>query len=94
MYDLPQEMRIRAAGIDEDEWESLLVEWAKDALEKGNAGEGALLDLAKPQFERALLSAALIFSKGKKLEAAKLLGWSRNTITRKIKELNISESVS
>jgi two-component system nitrogen regulation response regulator GlnG len=94
MYDLPQEMRIRGSGIGEGEWESLLVEWAKDALEKGNAGEGALLDLAKPQFERALLSAALIFSKGKKLEAAKLLGWSRNTITRKIKELNISESVS
>jgi len=94
VYDLPQEMRIRAQTRGEDEWELALVEWAKNALETGNAGEGALLDLAKPQFERALLSAALIFSGGKKQDAAKLLGWGRNTLTRKMKELNIDMRAS
>ncbi len=39
--------------------------------------------------EKALIESALEFSKNKKIEAAKILGIGRNTITRKIKELNI-----
>ena len=40
-------------------------------------------------FERELIIQALKYTKGRKVEAAKLLGIGRNTITRKIKELNI-----
>ena len=40
-------------------------------------------------FEKELIIQALKYTKGRKVEAAKLLGIGRNTITRKIKELEI-----
>ena len=40
-------------------------------------------------FEKELISQTLKFTKGRKIEAARLLGIGRNTITRKIKELEI-----
>ena len=40
-------------------------------------------------FEKELIIQALKYTKGRKVEAAKLLGIGRNTITRKIKELDI-----
>ncbi|MDH5394526.1 MAG: nitrogen regulation protein NR(I), partial [Gammaproteobacteria bacterium] len=40
-------------------------------------------------FEHIMIDAALEKTKGKRLEAARLLGWGRNTLTRKIKELGI-----
>jgi two-component system nitrogen regulation response regulator GlnG len=40
-------------------------------------------------FEKELIIQALRYTKGRKVEAAKLLGIGRNTITRKIKELDI-----
>ena len=36
---------------------------------------------------------ALRRARGKRLEAAKLLGWGRNTLTRKIKELGLEGRV-
>ena len=39
--------------------------------------------------EKSLIESALEYTKNKKIEAAKILGIGRNTITRKIKELNI-----
>ena len=42
-----------------------------------------------PDFERVLIKTALKFTGGKKQEAARWLGWGRNTLTRKLKELNI-----
>ena len=39
--------------------------------------------------EKSLIESALGYTKNKKIEAAKILGIGRNTITRKIKELNI-----
>ena len=44
-----------------------------------------------PEFERTLINVALNKTKGKKKEAAELLGWGRNTLTRKIKELGIED---
>ena len=43
-------------------------------------------------FEKELIIQALKYTKGRKVEAAKLLGIGRNTITRKIKELEIKFS--
>jgi len=42
-----------------------------------------------PDFERALIESALNYSGGRRQDAAKLLGWGRNTLTRKIKELKM-----
>ena len=50
-------------------------------------GDGALLDDAIPKFETILIKCALGRTGGRRQEAAKLLGWGRNTLTRKIKEL-------
>ena len=53
------------------------------------SAQGPLLDEAQPQFERVLIRAALKRTQGHRQEAAKLLGWGRNTLTRKLKELGI-----
>ena len=49
----------------------------------------ALLDAAMPKFERVMINAALRKSGGKKKDAAELLGWGRNTLTRKMQELEL-----
>jgi two-component system nitrogen regulation response regulator GlnG len=48
------------------------------------------LNLALPEFEKTMIKAALDKTMGKKKEAAKLLGWGRNTLTRKIKDLGMT----
>jgi len=54
-------------------------------------GETAILDALSRQFERALISRALAYTGGRRIEAANLLGIGRNTITRKIAELGLEE---
>ena len=56
-------------------------------------GSPPLLMDALPAFERTLILTALRRARGKRLEAAKLLGWGRNTLTRKIKELGLEGRV-
>ena len=46
---------------------------------------------AVPAFERAMIEVALQHSQGRKRDAAELLGWGRNTLTRKIKELGLED---
>jgi two-component system nitrogen regulation response regulator GlnG len=48
-----------------------------------------LLDLALPALERILIETALEQTAGRRQDAARLLGWGRNTLTRKIKELRL-----
>ena len=48
-----------------------------------------LLEEAIPDFERTIIKVALNKTMGRKKEAAELLGWGRNTLTRKIKELGL-----
>jgi len=67
-------------------WIPALESWAAQQLGKASK---PLLEEAGPEFERVLIVAALKHAQGKRQEAAKLLGWGRNTLTRKIKELNI-----
>ena len=50
-------------------------------------GKNDILDTALVDFERVLLECALNHTHGHKQEAAKRLGWGRNTLTRKLKEL-------
>ena len=73
-----------AAG---SEWDTLLSSWADERLA---AGADHLLDEAIPRLERVMIRAALAHTDGHRQEAARLLGWGRNTLTRKIKELSMS----
>ncbi|WP_026470249.1 nitrogen regulation protein NR(I) [Alkanindiges illinoisensis] len=77
------------AAISPDQWDGLLRQWAKQKL---LAGEQQLLETALPLFERTMIDAALDYSHGRKRHAAELLGWGRNTLTRKLKELGISST--
>jgi two-component system nitrogen regulation response regulator GlnG len=68
-------------------WEDALKHWAETRL---RAGEHGLLDDAVPRFERIMIETTLSHTGGRRQEAARLLGWGRNTLTRKIKELGIA----
>jgi two-component system nitrogen regulation response regulator GlnG len=85
--DLPQELGDpAAAGPMEADWAKALSSWAdRHAMN----GKRPLLDDAQPEFERVLIRAALKRTQGHRQEAAKLLGWGRNTLTRKLKELGM-----
>ena len=67
-------------------WEQALRHWADHALTHGQSG---LLDEAVPAFERIMIETALKHTAGRRRDAALLLGWGRNTLTRKIKELGM-----
>jgi len=60
--------------------------WARNQLMRG---QGGLLSTALPAFERILIESALEQTGGRRPDAARLLGWGRNTLTRKIKELQM-----
>ena len=55
------------------------------------AGKVALLDQTTPEFETVMIETALEHTGGRKQDAARLLGWGRNTLTRKIKELGLED---
>jgi two-component system nitrogen regulation response regulator GlnG len=64
-------------------WEEQLKNWAKKELASGN---DKLLSRATISFEKILVEVALEHTAGRKKDAAELLGWGRNTLTRKLKE--------
>lgn len=68
-------------------WEQALKNWADQQL---SSGRRAILDNAVPVFEKIMIESALQHTAGRRRDAAELLGWGRNTLTRKIKELNLS----
>jgi two-component system nitrogen regulation response regulator GlnG len=68
------------------DWRTGLARWADDQL---NAGVVGVLDRAMPDIERLMIQVALKHSGGHKQDAARLLGWGRNTLTRKLKELDL-----
>jgi two-component system nitrogen regulation response regulator GlnG len=84
--DLPPELGNTGAAVKSD-WTAGLEQWADDRLTSDSSSP--LLDEAMPAFERTLIRIALRRAHGKRLEAARLLGWGRNTLTRKIKDLGI-----
>jgi two-component system nitrogen regulation response regulator GlnG len=86
VQDLPHELAGEGTRAASD-WTAGLEQWAEDRI--AHEPSSPLLDEAMPAFERTLIRIALRRARGKRLEAAKLLGWGRNTLTRKIKELGI-----
>jgi two-component system nitrogen regulation response regulator GlnG len=87
--DLPNEILEVGAGISSGSdfsWEDGFVSWLKNLLD---SEEMAVLDFVNPKIEKLLIKTALEKTNGKKNDAAKLLGWGRNTLAKKIKELGI-----
>jgi two-component system nitrogen regulation response regulator GlnG len=86
--DLPPELRQpqHVESTAGQGWEAALKSWASRQLAEGEEG---LLDEALPAFERIMIEAALARTGGRRQDAARLLGWGRNTLTRKIKELDM-----
>ncbi len=85
MSDLPPELisekqqDVPSAGS----WEKQLSDWVRTRL---LAGETSVLKQAMPKIESIMMDAALEHTAGKKAEAAELLGWGRNTLTRKLSQ--------
>jgi len=72
-------------------WAQSLKSWADQELSLGHSG---ILQQATPIFEKCMIEVALKHSGGRKRDASELLGWGRNTLTRKIKELGIDNGNS
>jgi len=87
--DLPPELhRERTDEVAAGDWRSVLRSWVRNNLAAGKVG---LLDQATPEFETIMIETALEHTGGRKQDAARLLGWGRNTLTRKIKELGLDD---
>ena len=91
--DLPPELREPAAGGDRgsaregaSDWQQALDGELARALAAGERQVGNRLE---KQFERTLILRALAHTGGHRMEAARWLGWGRNTLTRKIQELGL-----
>ncbi len=86
--DLPPELlqEVKEGQSTAGNWETLLRRWVEQELQVGSM---KILDTALPRFETILIEAALRHTAGRRKDAAELLGWGRNTLTRKIKELEI-----
>lgn len=86
MEDLPKELRHEQPLRADSDWQQILSLWANCELERG---AHMILNKATPMFERVMIETAMNKAGGKRQEAARLLGWGRNTLTRKIKELEL-----
>jgi len=89
LTDLPPEFAVQEAQEDiTGSWTHALQNWADQQLNLGNTG---ILNQATPLFESTMIDIALKHTAGRRRDAAALLGWGRNTLTRKIKELGTSQ---
>jgi len=87
LEDLPPELlQTDDEPVRGEEWELLLRQWARQRLA---GGETRLLDFVIPHLERILIETTLEHTGGRRHDAAQLLGWGRNTLTRKMKEHGI-----
>lgn len=84
--DLPKEVLGELSETRVVNWETAL---AKVVQQKLNLGQQDVLPELVQKFEGTLLRVALDHTGGHRQNAAKLLGWGRNTLTRKLKELNL-----
>jgi len=84
--DLPPEFRQEQRASAAQNWIAALEREAELALARG---EQSIMPEMSRQFERALIVKALAHTGGRRIEASHLLGMGRNTLTRKIQELDI-----
>lgn len=89
--DLPPELLNKETKVQvTGDWVKVLQHWAEQQLANG---ETDLFDKATPEFERVMIQTALRSAGGRRQDAARLLGCGRNTLTRKIKELDMEDTV-
>jgi len=81
--DLPAELQ-KSEATNTNNWENFLFQHISQRLSRGDK---RILDDITPKFESIALDAALKKTGGRKKDAADLLGWGRNTLTRKLKEM-------
>jgi len=87
--DLPAELSENTKKIttaNASSWQNALRLSVNDQLQQGKS---SILDNLQPEFEQIMLECALSYTQGHKQDAAKKLGWGRNTLTRKLKDLNM-----
>ncbi len=87
--DLPAELLSDTQTDDAEaggDWKQLL---SVKVQQKLISGETEIAPQLITEVEKILITAALQKTNGRKNDAAKLLGWGRNTLTRKIKELEL-----
>ena len=93
LEDLPLELKSDAnhAQGSEQSWDRQLKRWAQSKLKSRAFSSEGLLAEAQPLFERVMIEAALDETAGRKRDASVLLGWGRNTLTRKMQELGMDQ---
>ncbi|SIT12007.1 nitrogen regulation protein NR(I) [Neptunomonas antarctica] len=86
--DMPPELigQQNAVEVTTSNWEHALRNWVDQQLSAGCRG---VIDTAMPAFEKIMIETALKHTAGRRRDAAELLGWGRNTLTRKIKDLSL-----
>jgi two-component system nitrogen regulation response regulator GlnG len=86
--DLPPDVRVNdKTAVTDSNWQRALEREVTASLARGDRN---IFDGLNRAFETALILRALEHTAGKRIEAATLLGIGRNTLTRKIAELNLS----
>lgn len=91
LSDLPPELQAEQSDKESSfsgDWQTMLRKWADKEL---NSGRKDILSSAIPDFECTMIEAALAYTAGRKKDAAQLLGWGRNTLTRKLQEYNFDK---
>ena len=86
--DLPNEIK-DFDNLEDDfpnDWEKGFSIWLKNL---SNSRDSNLLDIVGPKLDKMLIKTALEKTNGRKNDAAVLLGWGRNTLSKKIKELGL-----
>ena len=91
--DLPLELRSNSEQPEQSDqlWDRQLRKWAQAKLKSRTFSGDGLLAEAQPLFERIMIEAALDETAGRKRDASLLLGWGRNTLTRKMQELGMDQ---
>ena len=87
VHDLPSEVKeFEVTDIPSSSWEDGMQNWLKNVSMNIESG---LSEIAITKIEKMLIRTALERSNGKKNDAAQILGWGRNTLSKKMKEHGI-----
>jgi two-component system nitrogen regulation response regulator GlnG len=83
--ELPKDLLAKEDNHNKSEnWEEILESWI---LKEFNSDSENISEKINNVYESILIKSALKLSGGNKTEAAKILGWGRNTITNKMKSI-------
>jgi two-component system nitrogen regulation response regulator GlnG len=91
LSDLPPELQSEDDKKEQriqGDWQQMLRRWSEREL---SIGRRDILAQAVPEFERTMIETAMAHTGGRKKDAAQLLGWGRNTLTRKLQEYSIED---